>query len=73
VVGGMPRHLLDQIFLKEYFIDVAIYFFLFLIFCITITSILMVWYYFKFFKYLFLEIPERDENDFYEIAISHVY
>ena len=73
VVSGMPRHLLDQIFLKEYFIDVAIYFFLFLIFCIIITSILMVWYYFKFFKYLFLEIPERDENDFYDNSSITMY
>jgi hypothetical protein len=42
VVSGMPRHLLDQIFLKEYFINVVLYFFLLLILCIIITSILMV-------------------------------
>ena len=73
VVGRMPRHLLDQIFLKEYLVDIMIYFFLFLIFCIIVTSILMVWYYFKFFKYLFLEIPEKDEGEFYDILVPQVY
>ena len=72
VVGCMPRHILDQIFLKEYFINVAIYFFLLLIFCIIFTSILMTWYYFKFFRYLFLGILEKDENDFYDIIVSQI-
>jgi hypothetical protein len=34
---------------------------------------LMVWYYFKFFKYLFIQVPDESKNDFYDIALSKIY